>query len=42
MQAGAAYLFTQLCKMLVLATFFPASEIPVGAFDIVGVRMPSV
>ena len=37
-QAGAAYLFTQLCKMLVLATFFPASDVPVGGFDVVGVR----
>ena len=37
-QAGAAYLFTQLCKMLVLATFFPASEVPAGGLDIVGVR----
>ena len=38
-QAGAAYLFTQLCKMLVLATFFPASEVPAGGFDIVGVSV---
>lgn len=26
-QAGAMYLFTQLCKMLALATFFPATDI---------------
>ncbi|KFM62406.1 Transmembrane protein 147, partial [Stegodyphus mimosarum] len=26
-QAGAMYLFTQLCKMLILATFFPATDI---------------
>ncbi|CAG2061193.1 unnamed protein product [Timema podura] len=25
-QAGGIYMFTQLCKMLVLATFFPASD----------------
>ena len=36
-QAGAAYLFTQLCKMLVLATFFPENEVPIGGFDVVGV-----
>ncbi|KAL4228467.1 hypothetical protein ACF0H5_011514 [Mactra antiquata] len=34
--AGGAYLFTQLCKMLVLATFFPTTEIPVGGLDIFG------
>lgn len=34
-QAGAAYLFTQLCKMLVLATFFPAAE-SMGSFDVIG------
>ncbi|ELT93534.1 hypothetical protein CAPTEDRAFT_171355 [Capitella teleta] len=34
--AGAAYLFTQLCKLLILATFFPASDIPDGQFDVVG------
>lgn len=27
-QAGAMYLFTQLCKMLALATFFPTSDVP--------------
>ncbi|XP_015919262.1 BOS complex subunit TMEM147 isoform X1 [Parasteatoda tepidariorum] len=26
-QAGAMYLFTQLCKMLALATFFPATDL---------------
>lgn len=35
-QAGAAYMLTQLCKMLLLATFFPASDVPVGGFDVVG------
>jgi len=37
-QAAAAYLVTQLCKMLFLATFFPASDTVVGQFDILGVR----
>jgi len=35
-QAGAAYLVTQLCKMMFLATFFPASDAPTGQFDVVG------
>ncbi|BFZ25588.1 hypothetical protein BsWGS_28627 [Bradybaena similaris] len=35
-QAGAAYLFTQLCKMLLLATFFPATEAAAGGLDIAG------
>ena len=35
-QAGGAYLFTQLCKMLILATFFPATEVSTG-LDVVGV-----
>jgi len=35
-QAGGAYLFTQLCKMLLLATFFPATETSVGNLDITG------
>jgi hypothetical protein len=35
-QAGAAYLVTQLCKMLFLATFFPASDSVVGQLDIIG------
>jgi len=36
-QAGAAYLFTQLCKMLLLATFFPETEFATaGTFDVVG------
>jgi len=34
--AGCAYLFTQLVKMMILATFFPASELPVGLLDIKG------
>jgi len=38
-QAAAAYLVTQLCKMLFLATFFPASDIVVGQFDILGVSI---
>lgn len=37
MQSGAAYLVTQLCKMMFLATFFPASDVPSGQFDIIGV-----
>ncbi|XP_064617629.1 BOS complex subunit TMEM147-like [Liolophura sinensis] len=40
-QAAAAYLFTQLCKMLVLATFFPASDVPTGSLDVVGEFMKS-
>ncbi|XP_012945381.1 transmembrane protein 147 [Aplysia californica] len=35
-QAGGAYLFTQLCKMLLLATFFPATEAATGSLDITG------
>ncbi|XP_071959629.1 BOS complex subunit TMEM147-like [Antedon mediterranea] len=35
-QAGMAYLFTQLCKMLILATFFPATEVSATHLDIVG------
>lgn len=35
-QAGAAYLFTQLCKMLVLATFFPSTEFSTGGVDVLG------
>ena len=38
-QAAAAYLVTQLCKMLFLATFFPASDTVVGQFDILGVSV---
>ena len=33
---GCAYLFTQLVKMMLLATFFPASELPGGLLDIKG------
>ncbi|KAL5019636.1 hypothetical protein ScPMuIL_002528 [Solemya velum] len=40
-QAGGAYMFTQLCKMLILATFFPPSEIPMGGFDVLGEFMKS-
>jgi len=35
-QAGAAYLFTQLCKMLILATFFPTTEFSGETFDVIG------
>lgn len=35
-QAGGAYLFTQLCKMLLLATFFPSTETALGGLDITG------
>uniref|UniRef100_A0A8D0H0W1 BOS complex subunit TMEM147 n=1 Tax=Sphenodon punctatus TaxID=8508 RepID=A0A8D0H0W1_SPHPU len=35
-QAGATYLFVQLCKMLFLATFFPTWEGGAGAYDFVG------
>ena len=41
-QAGGAYLFTQLCKMLVLATFFPTTEVPTGSLDILGVRIYNI
>lgn len=35
-QAGAMYLFTQLCKMLALATFFPATDLSgLGRMEIV-------
>ncbi|KAK2178447.1 hypothetical protein NP493_543g01027 [Ridgeia piscesae] len=35
-QAGVAYMLTQLCKMMILATFFPPSDLPEETFDIVG------
>ncbi|KAL8625324.1 hypothetical protein ACOMHN_044467 [Nucella lapillus] len=35
-QAGGAYLFTQLCKMMLLATFFPESAATAGGVDITG------
>ncbi|XP_014674414.1 PREDICTED: transmembrane protein 147-like [Priapulus caudatus] len=35
-QAGMMYMFTQLCKMMVLATFFPAADTVGGNFDVVG------
>ncbi|KAF7235698.1 hypothetical protein EYD10_17485 [Varanus komodoensis] len=35
-QAGATYLFVQLCKMLFLATFFPTWEGGAGAYDFIG------
>ncbi|XP_027040556.1 transmembrane protein 147-like [Pocillopora damicornis] len=35
-KAGAAYLVTQLCKMLVLATFFPTSDVSAGHIDFIG------
>ena len=37
-QAGGAYLFTQLCKMMLLATFFPESAVVAGGLDVTGVR----
>jgi hypothetical protein len=38
-QAGAIYLVTQLCKMLALATFFPASDIAnIGRMETITVR----
>ncbi|XP_030833468.1 transmembrane protein 147 [Strongylocentrotus purpuratus] len=40
-QAGTAYLFTQLCKMMILATFFPTSEGGVNHLDIMGEFMKS-
>lgn len=40
-QAGGAYLFTQLCKMLILATFFPATEVTSGGLDVMGELMKS-
>lgn len=38
-QAGTAYLFTQLCKMLVLATFFPPTEVSTDSLDVIGETM---
>ncbi|KAK6173807.1 hypothetical protein SNE40_017202 [Patella caerulea] len=35
-KAGGAYLFTQLCKMMVLATFFPATDSGGNSLDITG------
>ncbi|XP_064651137.1 BOS complex subunit TMEM147-like [Lineus longissimus] len=35
-QAGTAYLFTQLVKMLILATFFPSFDVPAGSLDVIG------
>ncbi|KAM4567791.1 transmembrane protein 147 [Fundulus heteroclitus] len=40
-QAGATYLFVQLCKMLFLATFFPTWEGGAGVYDFVGEFMKS-
>ena len=31
------YLFTQLCKMMILATFFPTTEVSSGSLDVIGV-----
>lgn len=37
-QAGGIYVFTQLCKMLILATFFPANDVSgQEGMDFVGV-----
>lgn len=41
-QAGGAYLFTQLCKMLVLATFFPTTEFVAGSLDVTGVLITAI
>ncbi|KAH3825876.1 transmembrane protein 147-like [Dreissena polymorpha] len=38
-QAGGTYLFTQLCKMLILATFFPTNEVATESLDILGELM---
>ncbi|CAM9762194.1 BOS complex subunit TMEM147 isoform X2 [Petromyzon marinus] len=39
-QAGATYLFVQLCKMLFLATFFPTFDgATAGGFDFIGELM---
>ncbi|XP_060086221.1 BOS complex subunit TMEM147-like [Ylistrum balloti] len=35
-QAGGAYLFTQLCKILILASFFPSTDIVPGGMDVIG------
>ena len=31
-------MFTQLCKMMLLATFFPESAVAAGGLDVTGVR----
>lgn len=33
-QGGIIYAFTQLCKMLILATFFPANEASINTFSL--------
>lgn len=38
-KAGGVYLLTQLCKMVVLATFFPTYEVPEGRLDLHGELM---
>lgn len=35
-QAGVMYLFTQLCKMMVLATFFPPTDMGGESLDVMG------
>ncbi|KAL1474650.1 hypothetical protein MTO96_020539 [Rhipicephalus appendiculatus] len=36
-QAAAMYIVMQLCKMLILATFFPPGDVSsVGGFDVLG------
>ncbi|XP_069115057.1 BOS complex subunit TMEM147-like [Argopecten irradians] len=35
-QAGGAYLFTQICKILILASFFPSTDIGPGGMDVIG------
>lgn len=37
-QAAAMYIVMQLCKMLILATFFPPGDVSsIGGFDALGV-----
>ena len=36
MIAGVAYIATQTVKLLIEATFFPASDVPPNVFDYVG------
>jgi len=38
-KAGGVYMVTQLCKMVILATFFPTYEVPVGRIDLHGELM---
>jgi len=38
-KAGGVYMLTQLCKMIILATFFPTYEVPEGKLDLHGELM---